>query len=59
MVLDNREHVIEAAATFEGRVLADCPRMRIVATRRQSLRIDGEIPLPDPPASHATGSAGS
>jgi predicted ATPase/DNA-binding SARP family transcriptional activator len=55
MVLDNCEHVIEAAAELAGRVLAGCPRMKIVATSRQPLRIDGEIlcpvlPLPVPPA---------
>jgi predicted ATPase/DNA-binding SARP family transcriptional activator len=54
MVLDNCEHVIEAAATLAGRVLAACPRIRIVATSRQPLRIDGEVlrpvlPLPVPP----------
>ena len=56
LVLDNCEHVIEAAATLASRVLADCPRMRILATSRQPLRIDGETlwpvpPLPVPPAS--------
>jgi predicted ATPase/DNA-binding SARP family transcriptional activator len=56
LVLDNCEHVIEAAAALAGRVLADCPRMRILATSRQPLRIDGETlwpvpPLPVPPAS--------
>jgi predicted ATPase/DNA-binding SARP family transcriptional activator len=55
MVLDNCEHVIEAAAELAGRVLAGCPRMKIVATSRQPLRIDGEVlcpvhPLPVPPA---------
>jgi predicted ATPase/DNA-binding SARP family transcriptional activator len=55
MVLDNCEHVIEAAAALAARILADCPRMRIVATSRQPLRIDGEVlrpilPLPVPPA---------
>jgi predicted ATPase/DNA-binding SARP family transcriptional activator len=54
MVLDNCEHVIEAAAELAGRVLAGCPRMKIVVTSRQPLRIDGEIlypvlPLPVPP----------
>ncbi len=58
MVLDNCEHVIEAAAALAGRVLAACPRMRILATSRQPLRIDGETlcpvpPLPVPPASSA------
>ena len=56
MVLDNCEHVIEAAAALAARVLAACPRMRILATSRQALRIDGETlcpvpPLPVPPAS--------
>jgi predicted ATPase/DNA-binding SARP family transcriptional activator len=54
LVLDNCEHVIEAAAELSGRILAACPRMRIVATSRQPLRIDGEVlypvtPLPVPP----------
>ena len=61
MILDNCEHVIEAAAALAGRVLAACPRVRIVATSRQPLRIDGEtlcpvppLPVPPPPPpSHA------
>ena len=60
VILDNCEHVIEAAAALAGRVLAACPRVRIVATSRQPLRIDGETlcpvpPLPVPPPSHAEG----
>jgi predicted ATPase len=55
MILDNCEHVIEAAATLAGHILAACPRMRIMVTSRQPLRIDGEVlcpvpPLPVPPA---------
>ena len=54
LILDNCEHVVEAAATLAGHVLASCPRMRILATSRQPLRIDGETlcpvsPLPVPP----------
>jgi len=49
MVLDNCEHVIEAAAELAARVLAACPRMRILATSRQPLRIDGETLCPVPP----------
>jgi predicted ATPase/DNA-binding SARP family transcriptional activator len=54
MVLDNCEHVIEAAAALADQVLTSCPRMRILATSRQPLRIDGEtlcpvLPLPVPP----------
>ena len=55
LILDNCEHVIEAAAALAGHVLAACPRVRILATSRQPLRIDGETlcpvpPLPIPPA---------
>ena len=49
LVLDNCEHVIEAAATLAGRVLAACPLMRIIATSRQPLRIEGETLSPVPP----------
>jgi predicted ATPase/DNA-binding SARP family transcriptional activator len=60
VILDNCEHVVEAAAALAGRVLAACPRVRIVATSRQPLRIDGEIlypitPLPVPPPSGTEG----
>jgi predicted ATPase/DNA-binding SARP family transcriptional activator len=51
LILDNCEHVIEAAAALAGRVLAACPRVRIVATSRQPLRIDGETLCPVPPLS--------
>jgi predicted ATPase/DNA-binding SARP family transcriptional activator len=55
LILDNCEHVIEAAAALAGRLLAACPGLRIVATSREPLRIDGEslcpvAPLPFPPA---------
>jgi len=61
LILDNCEHVIEAAAALAGRILAACPRVRIVATSRQPLRIDGEtlcpvLPLPVPPPSDVEGS---
>ncbi len=49
MVLDNCEHVIEAAAALAGYVLAACPQLRIIATSRQPLRIDGETLYPVPP----------
>jgi predicted ATPase len=46
--------VIEAAALLSGRLLADCPRVRVMATSREPLRIAGETlwpvsPLPVPP----------
>lgn len=55
LVLDNCEHVIEAAATLAGALLGRCPRLRVLATSREPLRIDGEtlhpvlpLELPEP-----------
>jgi len=42
LILDNCEHVIEAAASFAHRVLGECPRLRILATSREPLGITGE-----------------
>ncbi|MFJ2868835.1 AfsR/SARP family transcriptional regulator [Kitasatospora sp. NPDC087314] len=55
LVLDNCEHVIEAAATLAETLLGRCPRLRVLATSREPLRIDGEtlhpvlpLELPEP-----------
>jgi predicted ATPase/DNA-binding SARP family transcriptional activator len=42
LILDNCEHVIEAAAKLAGRVLGECRRLRILATSREPLGITGE-----------------
>ena len=42
LVLDNCEHVIEAAAEFAHRVLGECRQLRILATSREPLGITGE-----------------
>ncbi|GAB1816873.1 AfsR/SARP family transcriptional regulator [Herbidospora sp. RD11066] len=49
IVLDNCEHLVEAAATFAGRLLAACPGLRILATSREPLGITGERLRPIPP----------
>ncbi|QXJ19690.1 winged helix-turn-helix domain-containing protein [Actinomadura graeca] len=49
LVLDNCEHVIEAAALLAGFLLGRCPRLRVLATSREPLRIDGETLHPVPP----------
>jgi predicted ATPase/DNA-binding SARP family transcriptional activator len=54
LILDNCEHVIDAAAALAERLLTDCHRVRIVATSREPLQIPGETlhvvaPLPAPP----------
>jgi predicted ATPase/DNA-binding SARP family transcriptional activator len=60
LVLDNCEHLVEAAATVADRVLAGCPGMRILATSREPLNINGETlwpvgPLELPPDRMADG----
>ena len=42
LVLDNCEHVIDAAAALAARLIAGCPRVRILATSREPLQIPGE-----------------
>ncbi|WET80935.1 BTAD domain-containing putative transcriptional regulator [Amycolatopsis sp. QT-25] len=42
LILDNCEHVIEAAAAFAHRLLGECRRLRILATSREPLGITGE-----------------
>jgi predicted ATPase/transcriptional regulator with XRE-family HTH domain len=42
LVLDNCEHLIESSAQLAYAVLRACPRLRILATSREPLRITGE-----------------
>jgi predicted ATPase/class 3 adenylate cyclase len=42
LLLDNCEHVIDAAAKFCDAVIRQCPRVRIIVTSREPLGIDGE-----------------
>jgi predicted ATPase len=42
LVLDNCEHVIAHAAETSARILAECARVRILATSREPLRVPGE-----------------
>ena len=42
IVLDNCEHLIDDAAKFCEQVIRRCPRVRILATSREPLGIDGE-----------------
>src|SRR5580698_95122 len=49
LVLDNCEHVIDAAANLAETVTRLCPRTTIVATSREILRIDGESVYRVPP----------
>lgn len=51
MVLDNCEHVVDAAAGFCERFLPVCGRLRILATSREFLGVRGEHVIPTPPLS--------
>ena len=49
LVLDNCEHVIDAAATLAEMLVRSCPRATILATSREVLRIEGEYAYRVPP----------
>ena len=58
LVLDNCEHVLEAAGELVDRVLRWCPTVSVLATSRESLGVPAEVvwsvpPLPVPPAGDA------
>lgn len=43
MVVDNCEHLADAAARVVARLLAACPRLAVLATSRERLNLDGEV----------------
>jgi predicted ATPase/DNA-binding SARP family transcriptional activator len=58
LIVDNCEHVIDAAASLIHNLLTHCPHLRIVATSREALGIPGEKiwivpPLAVPPMNTA------
>ncbi|WP_274567629.1 AfsR/SARP family transcriptional regulator [Streptomyces spiramyceticus] len=55
LLLDNCEHVIDAAAHLAEELLVRCPGVTVLATSREPLGVPGEVvrpvePLPDPMA---------
>lgn len=55
LVLDNCEHLLAACAALTQALIANCPSLRILATSRERLHIDGEtiwrvpsLSLPEP-----------
>ncbi|MFE4688949.1 BTAD domain-containing putative transcriptional regulator [Streptomyces sp. NPDC056749] len=55
LLLDNCEHLVEAAAALADHLLARCPGLTVLATSRAPLGVRGEFvrpvdPLPDPMA---------
>jgi predicted ATPase/DNA-binding SARP family transcriptional activator len=49
LVLDNCEHLVAAAADLALHLLAHCPGLRVLATSREPLGVDGESTLPVEP----------
>ena len=49
LVLDNCEHVIDAAAQLVETMVRVCPRMTVLATSREALRTEGECVYRVPP----------
>ena len=49
LVVDNCEHVLEAAARLLDRIAGYCPRVAVLATSRETLGIAGERVLPIEP----------
>jgi non-specific serine/threonine protein kinase len=43
LVLDNCEHLVEATSSFADTLLMACPDIRLLATSREPLQVDGEI----------------
>jgi predicted ATPase/DNA-binding CsgD family transcriptional regulator len=49
LVLDNCEHLQEATARLVDVLLDSCPRLRVLATSREGLGVEGEVRWPVPP----------
>ncbi len=53
VVLDNCEHVVVAAAKVAAALLSAAPELKIIATSREPLGVDGEVTWAVPPLSEA------
>ena len=49
VVLDNCEHLVDSCAAFADALLERCPRVKVLATSREALQIDGEQTFTVPP----------
>ncbi|MGA5351152.1 MULTISPECIES: AfsR/SARP family transcriptional regulator [Streptomyces] len=64
LLLDNCEHVVDAAARLVAELLARCPHLTVLATSREPLGVPGEVlypvdPLPEPVALHLLADRGA
>jgi non-specific serine/threonine protein kinase len=51
LLLDNCEHLVKASAKLAEALLHACPQLRILATSREALGIEGEVAFSVPPLS--------
>jgi predicted ATPase/DNA-binding CsgD family transcriptional regulator len=51
LVLDNCEHLVDATARLVDVLLDTCPQVRVLATSREALGVEGELRWPVPPLS--------
>lgn len=51
LLLDNCEHLVESVALLGHRLLRSAPGLRILATSREALKVDGEVTFAVPPLS--------
>lgn len=57
LVVDNCEHVLDAAAHVVDRIVKNCPRVSVLATSRESLGVEGERIVAVPPMELADATA--
>jgi predicted ATPase/DNA-binding SARP family transcriptional activator len=57
LVLDNCEHVLEAAARVVDRIVTHCPSVAVLATSREPLGVEGERVIPVHPLPDADAAA--
>src|SRR5438046_2138837 len=48
VVIDNCEHLVDAAAEVATRLLIGCPQLTLIATSRERLNVEGEYVYPVP-----------
>jgi predicted ATPase len=58
LVVDNCEHLLDAAAQLVAEVLRAAPAVRVIATSREPLSAPGEYVVPVPPLELPSGQAG-
>jgi non-specific serine/threonine protein kinase len=51
LVIDNCEHVLDAAAAVAAELVVRCPYLKLIATSRQALGVGGEVARPLAPLS--------